>query len=371
MGEIYPHKMSDYNPKTPYNNLPDLPPEIDLETKPILKKVISASRSLSELKGAITNLPNPLLFIDTINWQEAQASSAIENIVTTQDALFQASVADLKIQNSAIKEVIHYKDALWFGVKAINKRPILTTNLFISLVQIIKENQSGIRNLPGTQLKNPITDEVIYTPPEGEDIIREKLQAFENFANGENGLDPLIKMALMHYQFEAIHPFFDGNGRTGRIILLLFLKNSGLMDLPALYLSSYILKNKDKYYLNLKKVTEENDWESWILYMVDMVEQTAKSARNRIKRIETLMNKMSDEIQTTLPKIYSKDLLEILFQLPYTKRSFLESAGIGNIKTSGNYLKNLEAKGFVKSITVGKEKLYLNYRLMGILKGDN
>ena len=370
MDAIYPRKMSYYNPEIPYNNLPNLPPEIDLETKQILRKVISASRSLSELKGAITNLPNPLLFIDTINLQEAQASSAIENIVTTQDALFQASVADLKIGNSVTKEVIHYKDALWFGVKEINKRPILTTNLFISLVQIIKENQSGIRNLPGTQLKNPITDEVIYTPPEGEDIIREKLQAFENFANEENGLDPLIKMALMHYQFEAIHPFFDGNGRTGRIILLLFLKHSGLMDLPALYLSSYILKHKDKYYINLKNVTVQNDWESWILYMLDMVEQTAKSARNRIKRIETLMNKMSDEIQTTLPKIYSKDLLEILFQLPYTKRSFLESAGIGNIKTSGNYLKNLETKGFVKSITVGKEKLYLNYRLMEILKSN-
>ncbi len=362
--------MSGYNPEIPYNNLPDLPPKVDIETKSILRKVISASRSLSELKGAITNLPNPLLFIDTINLQEAQASSAIENIVTTQDALFQASVADLKIENSVTKEVIHYKNALWHGVKEIDRKPILTTNLFISLVQIIKENQSGIRNLPGTQLKNPITDKVIYTPPEGEDIIREKLQAFERFANEESELDPLIKMALMHYQFEAIHPFFDGNGRTGRIILLLFLKHAGLMDLPALYLSSYILKTKDKYYSNLRTVTEKNDWENWILYMLDMVEQTAKSARSRIKKIETLMNKMSDEIQSTLPKIYSKDLIEILFQLPYTKRNFLVKAGIGNIKTSGNYLKNLETKGFLKATTVGKEKLYLNFRLMEILKSD-
>lgn len=362
--------MSPYTPEIPYNNLPDLPPKVDIETKSILRKVVSASRSLSELKGAITNLPNPLLFIDTINLQEAQASSAIENIITTQDALFQASVADLKVENSATKEVIHYKDALWYGVKEIDRRPILTTNLFISLVQIIKENQSGIRNLPGTQLKNPITDEIIYTPPEGEEIIRGKLQAFERFVNEESEFDPLIKMALIHYQFEAIHPFFDGNGRTGRIILLLFLKRAGLMDLPALYLSSYILKNKDKYYINLRNVTEQNDWENWILYMLDMVEETAKSARSRIKKIETLMNKMSDEIQTTLPKIYSKDLIEILFQLPYTKRNFLEKAGIGNIKTSGNYLKNLETKGFLKATTVGKEKLYLNFRLMEILKSD-
>lgn len=359
-----------YNPAQPYNELPNLPPKVELETKLVLRKVISASRSLSELKGAITNLPNPLLFVDTINLQEAQASSAIENIVTTQDALFQASVADKKIENTATKEVIHYKDALWFGVEAIVKQPILTTNLFISLVQIIKENQAGVRNLPGTQLKNPVTNEIIYTPPEGENIIREKLQAFEVFINTESELDPLIKMALMHYQFEAIHPFFDGNGRTGRIILLLFLKCSGLMDLPALYLSSYILKHKDQYYVNLRNVTVQNDWESWILYMLDMIEQTAKNARNRINKIETLMNKMGEEIQTKLPKVYSKDLLEILFQLPYTKRRFLENVGIGNIKTSGNYLSSLEKNGFLQSTTVGKEKLYLNFQLMEILKSE-
>ncbi|MEM8894063.1 MAG: Fic/DOC family N-terminal domain-containing protein [Bacteroidota bacterium] len=363
--------MSGYHPEIPYNQLPDLPPKVELETKSILRKVISASRSLSELKGAITNLPNTLLFVDTINLQEAQASSAIENIITTQDALFQASVADQKVENTATKEVIHYKEALWYGLEEINKTPILTTNLFISLVQIIKENRSGIRNLPGTQLKNPITGKVIYTPPEGENVIREKLHDFEKFVNEKSSLDPLIKMALMHYQFEAIHPFFDGNGRTGRIILLLFLKLSDLMDLPALYLSSYILTHKNEYYVRLRNVTEQNEWENWILYMLDMVEETAKSARARIEKIQTLMNKMSNEIQIALPKIYSKDLLEILFQLPYTKRGSLEKAGLGNIKTSGNYLKNLERHGFLKATTVGKERLYLNFRLMHILKSDS
>jgi Fic family protein len=357
-----------YNPNIPYNDLPDLPPKADIETKTILRKVISASRALSELKGAITNLPNPLLFIDTINLQEAQASSEIENIITTQDALFQASVADKKIENNATKEVIHYKDALWYGFEQIKQRPILTTNLFVGIMQIIKENSSNVRNQSGTQLMNPATMDVIYTPPEGENVLRDKLRALENFINTDDEIDPLIKLALIHYQFEAIHPFFDGNGRTGRIILLLYLNFCGLMDLPSLYLSSYILKNKSQYYTNLRNVTEANDWESWILYILDMIEVTAQNGRNQIAKIEKLMKSMSDEIQTQLPKIYSKDLLEILFRLPYTKRNFIEKAGLGNIKTSGNYLKSLEEKGFLRSIIVGKEKLYLNYRLMEILK---
>jgi len=357
-----------YNPLNPYNGLPDLPPKADIETKDILKKTISASRALSELKGAITNLPNPLLFIDTINLQEAQASSEIENIITTQDALFQASIADKKIEDPATKEVIHYKDALWFGVEQIKKKPMLTTNLFIAIMRIIKETQTGIRTLPGTQLKNPTAERVIYTPPEGETIIRGKLKSLEVFINTNDDIDPLIKLALIHYQFEAIHPFYDGNGRTGRILILLYLKLCGLMELPALYLSSYILKNKNDYYINLRNVTEKNGWKNWILYMLDMIEVTAQNDRSRIGNIESLMKSMSREIQKKLPKIYSKDLIEVLFRLPYAKRNSIENAGLGNIKTSGNYLKSLEEAGFLKSVIVGKEKLYLNHRLMGILK---
>jgi Fic family protein len=357
-----------FNPLYPFNDLPDLPPVTNIETKAILKKTISASRALSELKGAITNLPNPLLFLDTINLQEAQASSEIENIVTTQDALFQASIAGKMIDNLATKEVIHYKDALWYAVESLKKKPVLTTNLFIAIVQIIKENQSGIRNLPGTQLKNPSSNKIVYTPPEGVDIIRQKLKSLENFINIETDIDPLIKLALIHYQFEAIHPFFDGNGRTGRIILLLYLKISGLMELPSLYLSSYILKHKNNYYLKLRNVTEKNEWESWILFMLDMIEVTAKNGRDRILEIEKLMQSMGKEIQVELPKIYSKDLMEVLFRLPYTKRSYFKKAGLGNIKTVGTYLKSLEEKGFLKSIALGKEKLYLNFKLMEILK---
>jgi Fic family protein len=364
--------MSDkiiYNQSIPYNNLPLLPPQKEIENTIILKKTIAASRALSELKGAITNLPNPTLFIDTINLQEAQASSAIENIITTQDELFSASIAEKKNENPATKEVLHYKNALWYGVAQIEKRPILSTNLFISIVQIIKENQAGIRNAPGTQLKNPISDKVVYTPPEGEEIIREKLKNLEDFIHAKDTIDPLVKMAIIHYQFEAIHPFFDGNGRTGRIILLLYLKMTGLLELPALYLSNYIIEHKDKYYTNLRRVTEQGNWEDWILYMLDMIEQTALNGRNQITEIEKLMTDMGKEIQLQLPKIYSKDLMEILFRLPYTKRNHLEKSGLGNLKTVGNYLKELENHGFLKTKQVGKEKLYLNFRLLEILKG--
>jgi cell filamentation protein, protein adenylyltransferase len=358
------------DPQKPFNKLPDLPPGIDLETKIILKKIISASRALSELKGAVRNLPNPMLFIDTINLQEAQASSAIENIVTTQEELFKASVTDKKIENPATKEVIHYKDALWYGVQQIERKPVLTTNLFIAIMRIIKENESGIRNLPGTQLKNPTTGKVVYTPPEGEKVIRDKLKALETFINTDDDIDPLLKLALIHYQFEAIHPFFDGNGRTGRIILLLYLKLSGLMDLPALYLSRYILKNRNEYYLKLKNVTEKDDWQNWILYMLDMIELSAQNGKERILKIEELINKTGSEIQAKLPKIYTKDLVEELFRLPYTKRNNIARAGIGNIKTAGTYLIRLEEIGILRSVTVGKEKLYLNVRLMEILKKE-
>ncbi|CAN1573514.1 COG3177 Fic family protein [Flavobacteriaceae bacterium] len=357
-----------YNPEIPYNNLPLLPPQAEIENITILKKTIAASRALSELKGAITNLPNPTLFIDTINLQEAQASSAIENIITTQDELFKASIAEKKNDNPATKEVMHYKDALWHGVEQIEKRPILTTNLFVVLMQIIKENLSGIRNASGTQLKNPVTGKIVYTPPEGEYVIREKLKNLEDFIHAEDTIDPLVKMAIIHYQFEAIHPFFDGNGRTGRIILLLYLKMTGLLDLPALYLSNYIIEHKDKYYTNLRKVTENGNWEDWILYMLDMVEQTALKGRVQIAAIENLMTTMGKEIQLKLPKVYSKDLMEELFILPYTKRNQLEKAGLGSLKTVGNYLIELEKEGFLKSEQVGKEKLYLNFKLLEILK---
>lgn len=210
--------------------------------------------------------------------------------------------------------------------------------------------------------------EVIYTPPAGEAVIREKLANLEHFINRESNLDPLIKMAVMHYQFEAIHPFIDGNGRTGRILLLLYLKLEKLLDVPALYLSEYIIQNKAAYYQKLRDVTEAGDWEGWILYMLDMIEKTATSGLLKLGEIMSVMEATSEEIRAKLPKIYSKELIEILFRLPYTKRQFLIDANMGTPKTVGNYLIALEKEGFLKATRVGKEKLYLNQRLMEVLE---
>lgn len=328
------------------------------------------------------NLPNPALFLDTIYLQEAKASSEVENIITTNDELYKSLVADKKIENSATKEVLNYKQALWLGLEELRTKPYITTNLCIKIVQCIKQNKASIRNTPGTTLSNP-QGEVIYTPPSGEAIIREKLSNLEKFINepvrsaggdysstGEHGraIDPLIKMAIMHYQFEAIHPFSDGNGRTGRILLLLYLKLSGLLETPAIYLSEYIIKNKTAYYTCLRNVTENNVWEHYILYMLDMIEVTSQKGLLRLNKIAAAMEKTADEIKMKLPKIYSKDLIEILFRLPYTKRQHLVEENIGNPKTVGNYLIALEENGFLKSVKIGKEKLYLNHKLLTILE---
>ncbi|MGY6559267.1 MAG: Fic family protein [Nitritalea sp.] len=359
-----------FNRKIPYNNLPALPPKIELETKSILLKTISASRALAQLNGAIGNLPNPTLFLDTIHLQEAKASSAIENIITTNDDLYQSLIADKKFENPETKEVLRYKQALWLGLERLESRPFITTNLCIELVQTIKGNTAGIRNTPGTTLSNA-NGEVIYTPPDGEDIIRQKLADWEKFINDNESIDPLIKMALMHYQFEAIHPFADGNGRTGRILLLLFLKQSGLLDIPAIYLSEYIIQHKNDYYRLLMEVTEEQNWEKFILYMLEMVEKTANHGLKRLENVTQLMESTAESIRVKLPKIYSKDLVEIIFRLPYTKRQSLIDAGLGTPKTVGNYLSILEEKGFLVSKKVGKEKLYLNTPLMNILENSN
>lgn len=360
--------MSKFDRKIPYNNLPLLPPKVDIETKEILRKTISATRALAQLNGTLLNLPNLTLFLDTIYLQEAKASSEVENIITTNDELYKSWVADRKVENSATKEVLSYKEALWLGLEQLKKKPFITTNLCISIVQCIKQNSASIRVAHGTTLANT-QGEVIYTPPSGETVIREKLANFEKFINEDESIDPLIKMALMHYQFEAIHPFSDGNGRTGRILLLLYLKLSGLLNTPAIYLSEYIIKHKVDYYKRLRGVTENNEWESYILYMLDMIEETSTKGLERLNKITSAMEKTTDEIKKKLPKIYSKHLVEILFRLPYTKRQHLIDENIGNPKTAGNYLIALEENGFLKSVKVGKEKLYLNQQLLEILEG--
>ncbi len=359
--------MEKFNRKVPYNDLPLLPPKVDIETKQILRKTISAGRALAQLNGTLLNLPNPTLFLDTIYLQEAKASSEVENIITTNDELYKSLVADKKIENSATKEVLSYKEALWLGLEELKSKPFITTNLCVKIVQCIKQNNASIRNTPGTTLSNT-QGEVIYTPPSGEKIIREKLANLEKFINEDETIDPLIKMAILHYQFEAIHPFSDGNGRTGRILLLLYLKLSGLLDTPAIYVSEYFIKNKAEYYRYIRGVTKKNEWEDYILYMLDMIEETANKGLKRLNKITLAMEETEIEIKKKLPKVYSKDLIEILFRLPYTKRQHLLNENIGNLKTVGNYLISLEENGFLKSEKVGKEKLYLNQRLLKILE---
>jgi Fic family protein len=358
-----------YSPNKPYNSLAPLPPKIELETKELLKAVIKSNRALAKLDGSIKQLPNPSVLVDTIGLQEAKASSEIENIITTHDELYQSAVADRKVENLATKEVLFYKEALWYGYEQVKKRGIITSNLFVKLVQLIKQNQSGIRMLPGTQIKNDRTGEVVYTPPEGESIIRDKLKYLEQFINmPDDGLDPLIKMALIHYQFEAIHPFADGNGRTGRILNIIYLVQQGLISLPVLYLSRYVIEHKADYYRKLREVTEKESWHEWILYMVKAVEETSLITLSKIEAITEAIRLTSQDIEKKLPKIYSKDLVELLYQRPYCKRQFFEAAGIAKLKTAGAYLAELEKIGLLKSIQVGKEKLYLNHRLLSILK---
>lgn len=358
--------MLEFDKKTPYNELPLLPPNAVLETTKVLRKTITASRALAQLNGAIVNLPNPQLFLDTIHLQEAKASSEIENIITTNDNLYKALVADKKFTDPASKEVLNYKEALWLGLQRIETRPFITTNLCIEIMQCIKQNTSGIRVTPGTTLANS-RGGVIYTPPSGEEVIRSKMANLEKFINEDDTYDPLIKLALMHYQFEAIHPFADGNGRTGRILLLLYLKLSKLLNVPAIYLSDYIIRNKAEYYKRLRGVTEKQDWESWILYILNMVEYTAVKGLVRLGKINQTMELMAEQIRSTLPVVYSKELIEVLFRLPYTKRQYLIDAKLGTPKTVGNYLTQLENAGFISSEKVGKEKIYLNFRLMEIL----
>ena len=356
------------DPRKPYNALPPLPPQTDIETKAVLKKAIGAGRALAELKGLGETIPNQAMLVNSLVLQEAKASSEIENVITTNDALFQAFTAKTSQVDPATKEVLRYREALWEGYDTLKTRPVLSTNLFVKVVQTIKENQAGIRSTPGTTIANTATGEVIYTPPQGESVIRDKLKNLEDFIHADDDIDPLIKLALIHYQFEAIHPFSDGNGRTGRIINILFLILRGLLDLPVLYLSRFIISRKKHYYGLLRQVTENNKWEPWILYMLEAIEETAAFTRERILAVRDLMLETRERARKDLPsRVYSKELIDILFRQPYTKGQFLVEAGIARRQTAAEYLKELEKIGILKAHKIGKETLYLNVELYGLL----
>jgi Fic family protein len=358
-----------FNKNLPYNNLPLLPPKGEIETKEVLKKAITANKALAKLVGSGKQLPNQSILLNSIVLHEAKLSSEIENIITTNDELYQAFASDKKISDPNTKEVLHYQEALWQGFQTVKKRGLITTNLMVSICNIIKETDAGIRKTTGTKIANHKTGEVIYTPPEGEDVIKKLLNNLERYVNlNDDGVDPLIKMAVMHYQFEAIHPFTDGNGRTGRILNILYLVKNNLLENPILYLSKYIMDHKPKYYTGLRNVTDKNDWKDWILYVLDGVEQTALYTQNKIDAIIDLRNKTEQEVKAKLPDMYSKELVEVIFRQPYCKRKFLEDAQLVKKKTAGVYLNELERIGVFKSKKVGKEKLYFNKKLFDILK---
>jgi Fic family protein len=356
-----------FSKTAPFNELPDLPPKADIETTAILKSAIRANKAIAELRISGHLIPNQAVLIQTLGLSEAKLSSEIENIVTTNDELYQAFADEMGAVDASTKEVLLYKDALWFGYDSLKtKKRLLTTPLFIELVQILKNSTQGLRKTPGTKLVNA-HGEVMYTPPEGEETIRKKLSHLEKFIHTENSIDPLIQMALVHYQFEAIHPFHDGNGRTGRILNILFLIEKGLLEIPVLYLSRYIISNKTEYYNGLRKVTEENAWESWILYILRGLEQTAIATREKIVAIHRLSQDIASRVRSELPRIYSKDLIEVLFQSPYCKIKFLEDAGIAKRQTSSTYLHQLEKIGILRSLKSGREIYYINDAFLKLL----
>jgi len=357
-----------FDPKKPYNDLPLLPPKADIETKSVLRKAITAGRALAELKGLGATIPNQSVLVNSLILQEARSSSEIENIVTTNDSLFRAFTSNTGKIDSATKEVLRYREALWEGFADLKRRPVLSTNLFIKLVQTIRENQSGIRNIPGTVISNAVSGEVVYTPPEGETVIRDKLKNLEEYIHTKDGVDPLIKLALIHYQFESIHPFSDGNGRTGRIINILFLVFNDFLDLPVLYLSKYIIENKSAYYRMIRGVTEDQQWEPWILYMLDAVEQTAIYTRDKIIGIRDLLEETRQFAKNKLPdRVYSKELVELLFRQPYCKIAFLVNEGIASRNIASSYLSELTKIKILKKEKIGNEFVYLNIPLYELL----
>jgi Fic family protein len=360
-----------YSPDKPYNHLPPLPPDADIESPKVLKAAIAANRALAELKGKSESLPNPTILVNSIVLQEAKSSSEIENIITTSDKLFTALSAEDSRVDPQTKEVLRYRQALWKGVEELKNRP-LTTDLFIELMQTIKETNAGIRKEPGTVIANPNTRKIIYWPPDDEDLIRNLLINLEEYLQHDNEVDPLIKMAIAHYQFEAIHPFDDGNGRTGRLLNILYLLKNGLLQFPVLYLSNSIIRQKQKYYRLLREVTENQAWEPWILFMLQAVESTSIQTMNRIEQIIGLLHETVELSKERLPaRVYSKELIELLFEQPYCKVKFLVDRGIAKRQTAAEYLRELEEAGIVKSKQVGRENLFMNVKLYDLLVNND
>ena len=348
--------------------LEKLPIRFELETKKVLKSLPKAHFALAELKGIASTIPNQNILINTLSIQEAKDSSAIENIITTHDELYKSELNLEKLKSLDAKEVQNYVSALKRGFSLIQDKGILTNKIILEIQEILENNSAGFRKLPGTSLKNVQTNEVVYTPPQSFDeisILMTNLEVYINENELEN-IDPLIKMAIIHFQFESIHPFYDGNGRTGRIINILYLILQDLQALPILYLSNYIIKNKSKYYELIQSVRDRNNWEEWILFMIAGVEETSKETVELILKIKSLMQVYKNKLRDGY-KFYSQDLLNNLFKHPYTKIEFLvEDLGVTRL-TASTYLNKLSKDGILKKEKIGKGYYFINIELVELL----
>ncbi|MEL4889661.1 Fic family protein [Pectobacterium betavasculorum] len=358
-----------WNPHEPFNQLPLLPPQYELmESIPVLKSCIKARAALAELKQAGELLPSQGLLINLIPLLEAKDSSEIENIVTTSDKLFQFSQEDSQA-DPATKEALRYRTALYDGFKYLEQRPLCISTA-VSICSTLKNTDMDIRKIPGTALVSG-DNHVVYTPPVGEGAIRDLLGNWENFIHADDDIDPLVRMAIAHYQFEAIHPFPDGNGRTGRILNLLFLIEKNLLTLPILYLSRFIVANKSEYYERLRGVTAFGDWEAWVIFMLDAVKETSKWTTDKIAAVRSLLNITASHIRESLPKIYSHELVEVIFEQPYCRISNLAEKGIAKRQAASTYLKQLCDIGVLYEIAVGREKLYVHPKLIHLMTRDD
>lgn len=354
----------------PYNQLPTLPPTVELETRAVLKRCIEARTALAELKQAAELIPNQRMLINTLPLLEAKDSSEIESIVTTTDLLFQYAQDGEHQADPATKEALRYRKALHNGYQSLADRP-LCTGTAVEICRTLKGVNMDIRRVPGTQLANDRTGEIIYTPPEGEDRLRDLLANWERFLHNETDLDPLVRMAIGHYQFEAIHPFTDGNGRTGRVLNTLFLIQEGLLNLPILYLSRYIIAHRADYYRLLLDVTRDNAWEPWLLYMLSAVEETARWTCVKIAAIRRLAEHTTHFVRAQLPKTYSRELVDVIFEQPYCRISNVVDKQIAQRQAASRYLKELVSIGVLQEVQVGKEKLFIHPKLMHLLTRDD
>lgn len=351
--------------------IPTLPLPFDLETREVLKQLNRANRKLAELKGVAQTIPNERILISSLTLQEAKDSSEVENIVTTQDDLYRAGLDfNYQIINPAAKEVLFYREAINEGFRMVRNKNILTLNDIKRVQQILEQNSAGFRTTPGTQLKRSSDGAVIYTPPQDGMAIEKYMTNLEQFINDDSlsSLDPLIKMAIIHHQFESIHPFYDGNGRTGRIINILYLVISDLLDLPILYLSRYVTRNKGEYYHLIQAIRDKNtdnakEWEAWILFMLKGVETTAEDTILLVKRIGELMAEYKQIIRPAFGGKYNHELLNGLFYHPYTKIGHVESNMQVSRQTASKYLDKIVSLGLLKKEKLGKENYYINTRL--------